>query len=390
MLKSDVIKKIEELRTKGAVFVSTQYNQYIIKKETAVNYEVGRMEWFDGCSGLVWYGDIVSVTDKKPLVYDETNGITVGSDPELFFVNDKGNVVPSNLVVPSNTAFEDVIRDGFQGELNPKSSSCRQTAGSNIAHAFLRAVRYAKDVGATVSLKVGHVITDDVWETTPRGMRRFGCNPTLNVHETNFKRVTGSRERFRAAGGHVHLGLPNKCKVDLAKVVALMDIYAGNTCVLIDRDPDNARRRKNYGRAGEHRVKTYGVEYRVLSNFWLRSYTLWSMVSVLCRNAVDIHYIGYADELLGRFDMKKVRKAINDNDFELAKENFEILRTFIKEHQITGSGLDVTRVDKFYNWATAKEDPLTSWNTLDKTIRSWKSKTMTNGMGFEAFIHRKK
>jgi hypothetical protein len=198
------------------------------------------------------------------------------------------------------------------------------------------------------------------------------------------------RERFRAAGGHVHLGLPPNAKKELAKVVALMDIYAGNTCVLIDRDPDNARRRKNYGRAGEHRVKTYGVEYRVLSNFWLRSYTLWSMVSVLCRNAVDIHAIGYADELISRFDMNKVRKAINENDFELAKENFMILRKFIEEYHITGNGLDVTRIDRFTKWATAKRDPLKTWDTLDKTLKSWRGKTMGVGVGFETFIKRKK
>jgi len=217
-------------------------------------------------------------------------------------------------------------------------------------------------------------------------MRRFGCNPTENAHEKTFRRVTGLRERFRAAGGHIHIGVSDsRITSDIPKAVALMDIVVGNTCVLIDRDPDNARRRLNYGRAGEYRVKTYGIEYRVPSNFWLRSYTLWSMVSQLCRNALSIQYWGKADDLISRFDMRKVRKAINENDFELAKENFNILAQFLRENSAFGYGLSANRIDKFYTWATS-ENPLEQWATIEDAIESWNNKTRTGGIGFEYFI----
>lgn len=230
---------------------------------------------------------------------------------------------------------------------------------------------------------------DSVWKSTPMAMRMFGCNPTENAHELRFKRVTGLRERFRAAGGHIHIGLARSTMNDPAKLVSIMDIVAGNTCVLVDRDPDNAERRKNYGRAGEYRIKPYGIEYRVLSNFWLKSYTLWSMASVLVRNAASIYKEGFADDLLSRFDMAKVRKAINENDFELAKENFLILSAFLKEHKAYGHGLNAQRVDKFFKWATQTADPLTPWNTLEKTIASWENKRHQSGTGFESFIDTK-
>lgn len=330
-----------------------------------------------------FYSDITRVTTSPPL-YLCSVSTTVGSDPELFFVKD-GEVVPSNLVVPAEGSNR-VIRDGFQGELNPLGNSCRQTAGSNLAFAFLEAVRLARAVGAEVSMRVGHVIGDDAWSKTPLMMRRFGCNPTLNSSETNPKRVTGLRERFRAAGGHIHVGYTKtKLMSDINKIVEVMNIVVGNTCVLVDRDPDNARRRINYGRAGEYREKPYGLEYRVLSNFWLKSYTLWSMASILVRNSLAIHNAGLSDELISRFDIKKVRQAINENDFELARENFLILSDFLKEHNAFGNGLSAGRVDKFYRWATSV-DPLSRWSTLEQTIDSWEGKTQSNGTGFESFI----
>ena len=41
---------------------------------------------------------------------------------------------------------------------------------------------------------------------------------------------------------------------------------------------DGAKRRELYGKAGAYRVKPYGVEYRVLSNFWLKSPALMQWV----------------------------------------------------------------------------------------------------------------
>lgn len=316
----------------------------------------------------------------KKLYYENFN--TIGSDPELFFIKDS-KVVPSSEVVPEDGQF--VIRDGFQGELNPLTAQCRQYAGSYIAQALRNAFRYARSVGAEVSFDVGHIISDDVWSKTGVGMRRFGCNPTMNAHNARFKRVTGIREKFRAAGGHLHFSLSNPRDVDMDKLVTVMDIVLGNTCVLIDRDPNNARRRKNYGVAGEYRQKSYGLEYRVLSNFWLRSYTLWSMVSQLGRNSIDIYNQKLADELIGMFDMRKVRKAINENDYELALENFLILKKFICNHEATGNGLDHLRMDKLESWLTSKE-PLKNWNTLAKIENDWLTKLETAGVGFERFI----
>ena len=338
---------------------------------------------------IFWRYDYISdVSSTKPI--DIYTSLELGSDPEFFYVDKEGEVIPSTQVVPKEGNL--VKQDGFQGELNPYANTCRAIGGSNIYDALEEANDYAKRIDAKLSFNVGHIISDKVWKSSPILLRRFGCNPTINAHESKFKRVTGLRERFRAAGGHIHLGgLRQEEKNDANKLVTLMDIVAGNTCVLIDRDESNARRRTMYGRAGEYRIKSYGLEYRVLSNFWLRSYTLWSMATALLRNAVGLYRAKVTDDLISRFDMKKVRDAINNNDKELALENFKILCDYFKEKKIAcSSGLDFRTVDKIYQWL-ATDNPMSyiGVNTVEDSLKQWHKKANIGGVdGFENFINR--
>lgn len=312
-----------------------------------------------------------------------------GSDPEFFFKKD-GKVIPSSEVITYTD--NQVIIDGFQGELNPHTSTCRQSSGSSISNALYRANSFAKRAGAKISFDMGQIITDDVWDRVPRELKRFGCSPTVNIYEDKFRRVSGLRERFRSAGGHIHIGgagavTSGYLKENIDKIVQLMDIVVGNTCVLIDRDPLNARRRKIYGRAGEHRMKSYGLEYRVPSNFWLKDYVLWSLVSGLARCSISIHLSGHADNFISKFDMRKVRKAINDNNFELAKDNLNILRDYVWEYEPHDNGTVISNgnINTLFEWATSS-NPLEGIGNDDEIIDRWIARQDRIGAGIEVFL----
>ncbi len=373
----EFIKGVDRTNPVWIYFTNGTYSRYSSEKLSVAG------EWLENVWGsMCRIDEIDAITQTPPL--DSDIGNTLGSDPEFFFTKD-GDVVPSTLVL---TGREDrVVKDGFQGELNPHADTCRQVAGAHIGRALLEAYRIAQRQGLQLSLKVAHIISEPVWKNAPLTIKKFGCNPTINAHEKMFRRVTGLREKFRAAGGHIHVGgLHQKEKDDATKLVTLMDIFVGNTCVLIDRDPDNAIRRKNYGRAGEYRLKSYGIEYRVLSNFWLRHYILWSFCTALIRNALAFYRHGLYDEVVSKFDLKKVRQAINENNYDLALENFKILKQIVIDKIALGQGLNAKRADKVERWLTS-EDPLFFCKTMSQTIDSWESIVDTyDTPGFEVFI----
>ncbi len=91
---------------------------------------------------------------------------------------------------------------------------------------------------------------------------RFGCEPDFNAWtgETNPK-PNPPHPFMRSAGGHIHV----ETQEDPCAVIRAMDLFLGVPSVLMDSGEE---RKQLYGKAGAHRVKKYGVEYRTLSNFW--------------------------------------------------------------------------------------------------------------------------
>ena len=106
--------------------------------------------------------------------------------------------------------------------------------------------------------------------------REAGCSEETDAY---VRKTLPSQEKiikttpFRTAGGHIHLGgkgvLQDSGRIPL--VVYAMDLFVGIPSLFLDNNVLSKERRQMYGRAGSHREKTYGLEYRVLSPFWLRS-----------------------------------------------------------------------------------------------------------------------
>lgn len=382
MIKKEVENKVKELKGKVSLVLK---NGRVLKTNSATLD-------FDGVRSTEWYGSSIPFDEIKTIYsYKAITGpnirVSLGSDPELFVKKDN-KVVPSKFVVPSGV--REVTEDGFQIELNPSTDSCRQVSAAFIQSALNHADTAVQKIpGASLSLDVGVIIDDKTWKASDNDVKRFGCSPTSNAYEEKRKLPTGMRVKFRAGGGHIHLGLGGpgnfkpKSKEAERKLVKLMDIFAGNTMVLLDRDSANARRRKHYGRAGEYRTKTYGLEYRVLSNFWLRGYLLWSLATAQLRTAILVQHLNLEDEVLGLFKESDIKKAINENDFDLAMQNFNILKEWMEKREvIIPAGINLLNVDKFIKWASSK-DPL---STLP--IENFTGSFRSRSVGFERFIEQ--
>lgn len=262
--------------------------------------------------------------------------VRFGADPEMFFTRD-GKIVGSEKVLPKEGLAHRVTIDGVQGEFNVEPATCRQTFSSNLRYCFALLNQQAMEKDITVSFAQTVKLGEKEMKALSKKSQRFGCAPSNNVHEkdSTISVKDGSKYPYRSAGGHIHLGNAGHDSVyNLLKnpelLVPLLDILVGNTCVLIDRDAGNVERRKVYGKAGEYRSPEHGLEYRTLSNFWLRSYPLMSFVLGMCRFAVNVGLDEAATtQIMASVDMRAIEKAINTNDFDLAKENFDRVKDVI-------------------------------------------------------------
>lgn len=299
-----------------------------------------------------------------------------GADPEFFITLD-GRVIGSERVIPSKgldmnhgcnphsgtyqapkesgTKF---VRDGIQVELNPATVSCRGSGFMAYSKAFRSLKRHLDSLGQGYHMTLQQVVEvdEEEFDSLSDASKALGCKPSLNLYDSSASvGVDGKVSRQRAAGGHIHLGLKDSGLKSLAfpeRLVALLDVLVGNTCVLIDRDPGAALRRRSYGRAGEYRKPSHGLEYRTLSNFWLRSVQLAGFVCQLSRLTVGVlestlkdtsDYSAYPPTvtkafdfegaLMSKVDMRKVIRAINENDFDLAWETWHnVVRPFIETY----------------------------------------------------------
>ena len=135
----------------------------------------------------------------------------------------------------------------------------------------------------------------------------FGCEPDFNAWTLKENVKPQPPHKFmRTAGGHVHVETTQP-PVD---VIRKMDLFLGVPSILMDKGEE---RKQMYGAAGAHRVKSYGVEYRTLSNFWIFEEKLIRWVWNNTQRALDCNFdvSAYADDIL---------KAINGNDKTTAQK----------------------------------------------------------------------
>jgi hypothetical protein len=297
--------------------------------------------------------------------------VKLGCDPE-FFLSYKDKIIESTkfigkdgLIIDGHaSSYGTVTNDGVQIEFNPEPAYCRESLSVEIARAFYRINESILMKNKDVKLDFTGVVeftTEDIKKLSDTA-RQLGCAPSLNVDPALSGKIKIDTKdyKYRSAGGHIHMGIPSgdgfkeHMQLSPEETVSILDIVVGNTGVLLDRDPMQAKRREVYGKAGEYRLPPHGLEYRVLSNFWLRSYPLTSFALGLARFGMMISYniflneTGYYDRnnyhrvlaqcekgesyfrnILELVDRKDIVQAINTNDFDLAYENFNKVKSFM-------------------------------------------------------------
>lgn len=360
----------------------------------------------------------MNLDPRKALQIPST--VYLGCDPEFFFSR-AGKVIGAEKVLttsilserwndmsaaPVATDAKPFVIDGVQVELNPRPHTCRANLSSEIGSAFraLKAhLEKMKDVTASFSAVV--TVEKEELDSLSDKARVFGCAPSLNAYDSSATvGVDASTYLKRSAGGHIHIGLDKneglaRVMKERKRLVPLLDILLGNTFVLLDRDPEAVERRKVYGRAGEFREPAHGLEYRTLSNVWLRACPLMSLAMALTKLSVGVLYTSFwkgvspdqerlewdaEQELLALVPVEKAQEAINGNDLGLARENFQAVERFLQAHYQHGIGLYAANLPAFKRFladvdskgleGVFPEDPLDHWCGVQNGHgRGWES-----------------
>jgi len=276
-----------------------------------------------------------------------------GSDPEFMLVDEEGEI-RSAIDIVNGTRENPIQKNGASFCYDNVLAECRIQPAKNKAevlrftkkalktfnelvrpHRLLAkaAANYSQEQLRCKAAKIA--ACESVW--CAYTMREVELKNTLNLVRTGTLRTTG---------GHVHIGTNlGKDHIQSVMLVRMLDLFLGIPSLFIDHDPSSQKRRKLYGRAGRYRQPEHGIEYRSLSNFWLSSPSLVELVHQICGFVVkfvekkqyeEFWYVDRkkleSDEFLNSgkdpcichvchgYDVKKLRKAFDTGDKEIAKE----------------------------------------------------------------------
>ena len=212
------------------------------------------------------------------------DGFKFGCDPELFVFNAEGRAVSAAGLIPGTkqephpVEYGAVQVDGMAAEFNIDPVDNFEDFDRNIT-AVLKQLKGFLPKGHTLKAIPSVVFDECVWDGSPDEAKILGCTPDFNAWTgtVNPPPYDPNNPRLRTASGHLHIGWTDNESLgddqhisNCRDLVKQLDWFLGGWSLRKDSDPV---RRQMYGKAGACRYKPYGVEYRVLSNFWLKSRT---------------------------------------------------------------------------------------------------------------------
>lgn len=249
-----------------------------------------------------------------------------GADPELFvkkngvFVSGHG-LIPGDKKSPYPVANGAVQVDGMALEFNIDPVDNEEDFIFNLDSVMSQLIKMV-DGYEVVASPVAD-FTREYMDSQPVEAKELGCEPDYNAWSEEENPNPNVEVCFRTGSGHLHIGWEDGVDIEDMKhkkmsqaVVKQLDYYLGLPSLFFDND---TQRRELYGKAGAHRVKPYGVEYRVLSNKWLSSHSLMSWVFNNAKKALEDMFDGKflpkdggdIQEIINTSDMKKAEVLIN-------------------------------------------------------------------------------
>lgn len=212
---------------------------------------------------------------------------TIGADPEFFVLDqDKKPISAKDLSIGTKKRPEVISEgnllqvDGLALELNihPRTSldgfMAQMKSGIDYVEKRLSEKNYSI-LKTTPVANFGKEYLDQ----QPKENRELGCDPDYNAYTKSVNPIPNADLPFRTASGHIHIGWTKdidplepshfEACCMLTKWLDLFVALPAKCWELATENDGSYIRRALYGKAGAFRPKPYGMEYRVLDNFWI-------------------------------------------------------------------------------------------------------------------------
>lgn len=258
--------------------------------------------------------------------------ILVGCDPEVF-VKKNGlfhsayGLIAGDKQNPQKVPNGAVQVDGMALEFNINPANSEDGFCFNVQDVLntmtLMVPNYEVVICPVADFTVEHMASQ------PDDALALGCDPDYNAWSSQENVKPDNQRPMRTAAGHVHIGWTDKENINSmdhinrCEIIARqLDFYLGLPSLVYD---DDVRRRSMYGAAGAYRPKPYGVEYRTLSNAWLKSEELIRWVYRVTQRGVLaaingnllVEKYGDIQDIINKSDKQKALAIINAENLEV-------------------------------------------------------------------------
>lgn len=304
--------------------------------------------------------------------------LTWGTDPELMLYNEKTCKIVNAIPVfkhGKNNPLD--LGDGFKAytdnvlvEFQTPPAEDKTAFIANLLNAFGR-ISGALESGYSLRAKAanwydytelgqkpneGDAEIPDAWQ--------IGCTANFDGYTGKPNDIKAFDDNWRTGSFHLHIGnadwksgKDNRLMTHDSKIeaVRLLDIFVGCAAIIICCDTSSRHRRKYYGKAGEFRPTPYGIEYRVLENYYLRQPTMVDLMIDLASHAMFHVSEDTGQDVLKLVDASDVRTAINE-------DNMTVARKVLDRAKLSGSLVKrITDAQRAYG---ISENPFEGWGLV--------------------------
>lgn len=252
--------------------------------------------------------------------------LMIGADPEKFAVDKSGKFIsvhdrlPGTKINPHKVNKGAIQVDGTAAEFNIDPASSEEEFITNIDAVMAQLQAMLGDDLTLSSCPVAEY-GREYMNTLPASSLELGCEPDFDAYTVRENPRPNADVDFRTGAGHIHFGWGEGFETTseehmeaCSMLTKQLDMMLGLPSLMFDR---NDKRRELYGKAGAFRPKSYGMEYRVLSNAWVGNRDLTGWIYRQATKAFNDLMNGYARYPGGEY---AVQSAINTSDRDFAAE----------------------------------------------------------------------